>query len=132
MVADVLGEFGVLLGKKECDPIVVGGEILYSHDAVEETVVFGELSDKWGEKVIAVIATESDDLDEEILSEFLNGRLANFKRPKEYVFTDELPKSGSGKVQRPTIIDRHTPDDARRRIEPRAFCSPSVARFDVW
>lgn len=104
-----------ILGRKD-NMIITGGEnvypseveeALYSHDDVKEVVVFGNPDEEWGEKVMAVVATETADLSGVVLDEFLDGRLAKFKQPKEYVFTDELPKSGSGKVQRQTIVDRH-------------------------
>ena len=109
--------FYYISGRKD-NMIISGGEnvypseveeVLYSHDEVGEVVVFGTPSDKWGEKVTAVIATDADGLTTDELDEFLEGKLANFKRPKEYVFTDELPKSGSGKIQRQEIVERHTP-----------------------
>lgn len=87
-------------------------EALYSHDGVSEVVVFGAPSDEWGQQVTAVIATNDVSLTAEDLDAYLGERLANFKRPKEYHFTDELPKSGSGKVERQTIIDTYTPSES--------------------
>lgn len=107
-----------IIGRKD-EMIITGGEnvypseveeAIYSHDSVEEAIVFGKPNADWGEVVTAVIAT-NDDLGAEELSQFLEGRIAGFKRPKNYVFTDELPKSGSGKIQRQSIIDEHTKDN---------------------
>lgn len=81
-------------------------EALYSHDGVREVVVFGAPSEQWGQAVTAVVAT-AEVVSEDELDAFLEGRLATFKRPKQYYFTDELPKSGSGKVQRQAIIDTY-------------------------
>lgn len=101
--------------------IVTGGENvypseveepLYSHDGVLEAVVFGKPSDRWGEQVTAVIVSESQELSSEDIRDFLRGRLANFKIPKEIIFTNELPKSGSGKIQRQAIVDTYTSSDA--------------------
>lgn len=110
--------FYYIYGRQD-NMIITGGEnvypseveeALYAHGDVAETVVFGKPSEQWGEQVTAVVTTENDELTAADLEEFLDGKLANFKRPKEYFFTDELPKSGSGKVQRQNIIDRYTPD----------------------
>ena len=49
----------------------------------------------WGEVVVAFIvgSATAGELDAHLLE-----RIARFKRPKRYVFVDELPKSSYGKV----------------------------------
>ena len=51
--------------------------------------------DEWGEVVVAFIVgtAELDELDAHLLR-----RIARFKRPKRYVWVDELPKNSYGKV----------------------------------
>jgi acyl-CoA synthetase (AMP-forming)/AMP-acid ligase II len=90
------------------DVIISGGsniypreveEALLSHTGVAEACVIGEKDDDWGETVTAVIVREPGsavsvrDLDTHCLT-----RIARFKRPKRYVFTEQLPKSSYGKV----------------------------------
>ncbi|WP_299269606.1 AMP-binding protein [Halorientalis sp.] len=99
------------------DMIITGGEnvypgeveeALYSHDDVDQVVVFGEPDEKWGEIVKAVVTTvDGQPISDDELDAFLEDRLARFKRPKELVFTDSLPKSGTGKIERQAIVDRH-------------------------
>ncbi len=50
---------------------------------------------EWGEIVVAFIvgAARADDLDAHMLD-----RIARFKRPKRYVYLDEMPKNSYGKV----------------------------------
>jgi fatty-acyl-CoA synthase len=70
-------------------------EVLIEHPDVVEACVVGAPDDEWGEVVVAFIvgsATETD-LDAHLLE-----RIARFKRPKRYVYVDELPKNSYGKV----------------------------------
>ena len=70
-------------------------EVLIEHPGVVEACVVGAPDDEWGEVVVAFIvgtATETD-LDAHLLE-----RIARFKRPKRYVYVDELPKNSYGKV----------------------------------
>ncbi|WP_254525917.1 AMP-binding protein [Natrinema caseinilyticum] len=99
------------------DMIISGGEniypseveeALYSHDRVDEVVVFGADDEEWGEIVTAVIATtDGDPISDGELATFLDDRLARFKHPKAVTFVDTLPKSGTGKIERQTVVDRH-------------------------
>jgi fatty-acyl-CoA synthase len=83
-------------------------EALYSHPRIDEVVVLGIPNDEWGEIVKAVVATPSGDeiaIDE--IREFLENRLARFKHPKEYTFVEELPKSGTGKIERQAVYESY-------------------------
>ena len=42
----------------------------------------------------------------EELGEFLGGRLARYKIPKEFLFLDELPRTPYGKVVKAELVDR--------------------------
>ncbi|HEY5844229.1 MAG TPA: long-chain fatty acid--CoA ligase [Mycobacterium sp.] len=70
-------------------------EVLMSHPAVSEACVVGAPDDEWGEVVVAFVVGSADatELDAHLLE-----RIARFKRPKRYLFVDELPKNSYGKV----------------------------------
>jgi long-chain acyl-CoA synthetase len=66
---------------------------------VKEAAVIGEAHPEWGEAVVAVLVKEAGHTpDEQELDLFCLERIARFKRPKRYVFIDELPKNETGKV----------------------------------
>jgi acyl-CoA synthetase (AMP-forming)/AMP-acid ligase II len=70
-------------------------EVLIEHPGVVEACVIGAPDPEWGEVVVAVIvgtATEAE------LEAHLLERIARFKRPKRYLYVDELPKNSYGKV----------------------------------
>ena len=90
------------------DMIISGGEnvyptevedVLFTHDDVVEAAVVGEPHPEWGEQIVAYVVgdTTAAALEEYLTS---SGDLADFKRPREYHFLDELPKNPSGKVQK--------------------------------
>ncbi|BBZ11281.1 AMP-binding protein [Mycobacterium branderi] len=70
-------------------------EALLEHPGVSEACIVGQPDAEWGEIVVAfVVGTAgADDLDAHLLQ-----RIARFKRPKRYLFVDQLPKNSYGKV----------------------------------
>ncbi len=70
-------------------------EVLLQHAAVREVSVIGRPDREWGEVVVAYVVGDAapGDLDALCLAS-----IARFKRPKDYVFVDSLPKNNYGKV----------------------------------
>jgi 2-furoate---CoA ligase len=92
------------------DMIVSGGEnihpvevedVLARASGVHEVAVIAAPDERWGQRVVACIVAD-EAVTAEALDEFClaSTALARFKRPREYRFVDELPKSASGKVLR--------------------------------
>jgi fatty-acyl-CoA synthase len=74
-------------------------EALLLHPAVAEACVVGMPHEKWGESGVAVLVLEpgAETSAADLLSH-LDGKLAKYKWPADFVFWTELPKSGYGKV----------------------------------
>jgi acyl-CoA synthetase (AMP-forming)/AMP-acid ligase II len=100
------------------DIIIRGGENIsaaeveagfYACPAVAEVSVFGVPDDRLGEVPVAVILRkDGEQLEEEDLRAFLDGKLAKFKIPERIIFSDEpLPKLGTGKIDRRALKARH-------------------------
>ena len=73
--------------------------MLKEHPAVTDAVVLGVPDDEWGEVVAAVVATIGDDPpDADALGDWVGARLAGYKRPRRFVFADEVGRTTVGKL----------------------------------
>ena len=105
------------------DVIISGGEniatieveqALSAHDSVSEVAVVAAPHERWGEVPVAFItAAGSDEPDVEELQEFARERLARFKVPKRIIVLDELPKTGTGKIQK-FVLREQAQEDAEK------------------
>jgi long-chain acyl-CoA synthetase len=113
---DAVGYFYILDRLK--DMIVTGGEnvycgevegVIHDHPAVREAAVFGIPDPQWGELVAAcVVVKPGAELTEETLVAHCHRSLANYKIPRQMMFSDtDLPKSGSGKVLKRLLRERY-------------------------
>lgn len=92
------------------DMIISGGEnispveiesVLSLHPAVDEVAVVGLRDERWGQRVVAFVKPRDSALSFEALDAHCRqSGLMNFKRPREYVFVREIPKSPVGKILR--------------------------------
>lgn len=99
------------------DMIISGGENIYpaevenvlnGYKAINEAVIVGLDDERWNQVVTAFVTVPEDpaSLEPSKLAEQLDeycresADLANYKRPRKYVFVDEIPISNVGKVLR--------------------------------
>ncbi len=97
------------------DMIISGGsniypreveEVLLSHPDVAEVSIVGRPHEEWGEVVVACIVPELDrDIDPDMLDALCIKSIARFKRPKDYVVMQALPKNNYGKVVKTELRD---------------------------
>jgi fatty-acyl-CoA synthase len=99
------------------DLIISGGEnissievegMLYKHPAVLEAACIAVPHEQWGETVAAVVvlkpgmtAAESE------IIEFCRANLAHFKCPRVISFTDALPRTATGKIQKNLLREKY-------------------------
>ncbi len=81
-------------------------EVLFTHPSVSNVAVVGIPDERWGEQVAAVISPVEPDAppDTEELADFCRQRLARYKSPKFWYFSDHLPLTPSGKVQKVELL----------------------------
>jgi len=92
-------------GRRE-DLVITGGvnvypaeveNVLSAHPGVTDVAVYGVPDEQWGQRVVAaIVGTATDDE----LDAWARERLTPPKRPKEYRFLDDLPRTATGKVLR--------------------------------
>jgi fatty-acyl-CoA synthase len=97
------------------DVIISGGEniatieveqALAAHPAVSEVAVVAAPDERWGEVPVAFVTAAGGPLDEDELRSFARERIAHFKVPKRVEVVDELPKTGTGKIQKFLLRER--------------------------
>jgi O-succinylbenzoic acid--CoA ligase len=91
------------------DMITTGGEnvwpdeverVLSTHPNVAEVAVWKRPDPEWGERVVAWVVATADIPHVEELKSLVATTIAPWAAPKEIVFTQELPRTPSGKVLR--------------------------------
>lgn len=70
-------------------------EVLLRHEKVREVSVIGRPDREWGEIVVAYVVGDAPVAE---LDSLCLASIARFKRPKDYVFIDALPKNNYGKI----------------------------------
>jgi fatty-acyl-CoA synthase/long-chain acyl-CoA synthetase len=93
---------------RKSDMIITGGMNVYpaeieavldQHPGIYDVAVFGIPSEQWGEVVHAtVVRAPGSSLTADEIAAFARGHLAGYKVPRSVDFTDELPRTGSGKI----------------------------------
>lgn len=87
-------------GGENVYPAEVEG-VLRAYPDVAEAVVFGLADPDWGEAVIAVcVLRPGCSVSEDVLKDFVAGRIARYKSPKRIVFAQALPLDAAGAPDR--------------------------------
>jgi bile acid-coenzyme A ligase len=117
-----IGDFGwmdadgyLYLADRRTDLILSGGANIYpaeveaalmEHPDVEVAVVVGLPDEDLGAAVHAIVKPQTGaSLDEASLAAFVAERLARYKTPRSYEFTDEALRDDAGKVRRNRLRD---------------------------
>ena len=97
------------------DMFISGGEnvypaeienVLYELPGILEVAVIGIPDEKWGEVGMAVVVCNPQlVLEEGVILDHCSKHLAKYKVPKRVVFTAEIPKTASGKIQKTLLLD---------------------------
>ena len=102
-VDDVMNVSGHRLSTTEVESALV------AHQAVAEAAVVGRKDDLTGEAIAAFVTLRSGiEGDEDLIKElrdFVSAKIGPIARPKSIVFTDDLPKTRSGKIMRRLLKD---------------------------
>ena len=104
------------------DMIITGGEnvspveiesLLSLHPAVAEVAVVGLPDERWGQRIAAFVKRGGAVTEAALDGYCRKSGLADFKRPRDYVFVEEIPKSPVGKILRRMLVaGEYRRDDA--------------------
>jgi 2-furoate---CoA ligase len=107
------GEGDLFVTGRVDDMIISGGEnvhpaeiedVLSLYPGIAEVVVAGVPDQRLGQRITAFVKRRSE-IEASALDSYCRAsRLADFKRPREYVFVAEIPKSPTGKILRRMLV----------------------------
>ncbi|MCC6780542.1 MAG: fatty-acid--CoA ligase [Hyphomicrobiales bacterium] len=98
---DVIKSGGEWISSIDLENLAVG------HPKVAEAAVIGVRHPKWDERPLLVVVLKKDQTAtrDEIL-QFMRGKVANWWVPDEVVFTDDIPHTATGKIQKMALRER--------------------------
>jgi 2-furoate---CoA ligase len=108
------------------DLIISGGEnispqevesCLSLHAGVSEVAVFGLPDARWGQVVAAAIVRRGDASAESLDVHCKSSGLANFKRPRRYLFVKTIPQSPVGKILRRALVAGDYEPDGSNEVD---------------
>lgn len=84
--------------------------VLIEHQSVLEAAVIGARNDQGLEETVAfVVPASGHSIDPAVIDRHCRDRMAAFKRPRQIIVVDELPKTATGKIQRFALRDSFDP-----------------------
>ncbi|KAI0851275.1 acetyl-CoA synthetase-like protein [Daldinia vernicosa] len=92
-------------GGEKISPIELDN-VLTRHPSVSEAVSFAIPDELYGQDIgVAIVLKSGAKLEEDELRAWVNERLAKFKVPKKIYFTEVMPKTATGKIQRRIVAE---------------------------
>ncbi|KAK3904098.1 hypothetical protein C8A05DRAFT_13997 [Staphylotrichum tortipilum] len=103
-------------GGEKISPIELDN-VLARHPAVAEAVSFAIPDEMYGQEVaVAVVKKPGAKLGEDELRAWVGEKLAKFKVPKKVYFTDVMPKTATGKIQRRIVAETMQKQEGRAKL----------------
>jgi acyl-CoA synthetase (AMP-forming)/AMP-acid ligase II len=98
---DVIKSGGEWISSIEIENVAVG------HPSVAEAAVIGLPHPKWGERPLLIVVKKpnADALSREDLLAYLEGKIAKWWMPNDVVFTEAIPHTATGKIQKRELRD---------------------------
>jgi fatty-acyl-CoA synthase len=110
----------VQLTDRTKDVIKSGGEwissvdlenILLGHPGVREVAVIATDDERWQERPLVIVVPEQAAIPAAEMREFLQGKVARFWLPEYWCFTDQIPKTSVGKIDKRLLRDLNEAGD---------------------
>ncbi|KAF2160295.1 hypothetical protein M409DRAFT_70479 [Zasmidium cellare ATCC 36951] len=100
-------------GGEKISPIELDN-VLVQHPSIAEAVSFAIPDELYGQDVGVAVVPKKDgkSVKEEDVKEYMREKVAKFKVPKRVFFTDVMPKTATGKIQRRMVADAMLKSDA--------------------
>ncbi|TDZ15840.1 putative peroxisomal-coenzyme A synthetase [Colletotrichum orbiculare MAFF 240422] len=93
-------------GGEKISPIELDN-VLTRHPAVSEAVSFAIPDEMYGQEIaVAIVLKQGQQLRQDELRGWVAEKLAKFKVPKKIYFTETMPKTATGKIQRRIVAEK--------------------------
>jgi acyl-CoA synthetase (AMP-forming)/AMP-acid ligase II len=103
------------------DMIISGGANVYAREveqtllgleAIKEAAVIGLPHPKWGEMVTAVLVSRTGErMQDAALEAFCRAHIADYRRPKKFIWVESLPRNAYGKVLKRELRSRYAKEE---------------------
>ena len=81
--------------------------VLAPHPNVREVAVIGYPDERWGESVMAcIVPVDPTAASEHDVINWLEGRIAGYKKPRRIIFMNQLPKGTTNKVLKRALREK--------------------------
>ncbi len=108
-IKDVIKTGGEWISSQEIE------DILSQHEGVSEVAIIGVEDEKWGERPLALIAPNSDHVDEiteddikaHVKERADSGAISKFAVPERVQFVEEIDKTSVGKIDKKTLREKY-------------------------
>jgi fatty-acyl-CoA synthase len=104
------------LADRKTDMVISGGvniypweieQRLHEHPAVQEAAVVGVPDSEWGESLAAfIVLRDGQSATGDELGQWVKETLADYKRPRRFLFVESLPRTATGKVLKRELKER--------------------------
>ncbi|KAK3377710.1 hypothetical protein B0H63DRAFT_477776 [Podospora didyma] len=103
-------------GGEKISPIELDN-VLARHPAVSEAVSFAIPDELYGQDIgVAIVLKPGARLSQEELKKWVADKLAKFKVPKKIYFTDNMPKTATGKIQRRIVAEAMLKQETKSKL----------------
>ncbi len=92
----------IVTGGENVNPVEVEKAILQIQ-GIRDVCVFAKQDKTWGQTVACVLVLDNAELEEKIIKEKLKQIITGYKIPKQFFFTNKLPRTNLGKLERDKI-----------------------------
>ena len=100
LIEELINKGGEKISPIELDNVIV------QNPSVSEAVSFAIEDEMYGQDIgVAVVVKDGNQLSAEQLKTWMQERVAKFKLPKQIFFTDVMPKTATGKIQRRIVAE---------------------------
>ncbi len=94
---------------------------MYQHPAIQEVCIFASFDERRGESVKAAIVLRAgmqESISAQDIIDWAHQNMAAYKIPRTIEFLDQLPKSGTGKIQWRSLQERELPAPGKEAKAP--------------